>query len=894
MVPAGSRVAAYDVVELIGAGGMGDVYRARDSRLDRDVALKFLRPNVANDPDRLARFRREAKVLASLNHPNIAQVYGLEECDGTYCIAMELIRGDTLAARLRHGPLPASEALRIASDIANALEAAHEKGIVHRDLKPANVMLQPDGQVKVLDFGLSKTKASSERDPDGSTTTELTNAGLVLGTAAYMSPEQARGAPTDQRTDIFSFGCVLYEMLTGERAFRGDTPEDVAASILARDPDLDRLPPAHPELRHLVRRCLEKSLRNRWQAIGDVRIEIERIVSDYVSGAGSRPVAPSRRPRWLAAAIAAAAIGIALFAAGSVWAIRARIASNPDAPVRRFSIQLDYVRPVISPDGRHIAYRSQNRLWIRDLSSDTSREIAGAEAKGGYYNDVGYYLAWSPDSRSLAFVAEGEVRRVPVPETAAVTTICQIPPTLRGTNRRVGGLAWSSDGNTLVFSRYGNGIYEVSSRGGVPTRLVEEDHADDMVLIDTPRGRAVAYAVLRAGTHELVVRTPEGERRSVAPLETNWPELVYSPTGHILFRKNPAESPTLWALPFSSSTLAATGDPFMVERSGQGMSLAGDGTLVYLDVGRSQGQVLGWRDRSGKLLAKGAENHGVIQVARLAPDGGQAVVAASDSGQSSLWLYDLQRFVRTRFPLGDEVEGKQIVYVVWPRRPSRILYALGDQKSGQLTIDSFSASLDGTGRHEKFPFPPVVTVAQDVSPDGRYLIAAHSEAGEAAHAWFIRLDEVDARPVDFSQNKEAEQAMMLSPNGRYLAYTSTISGRLQVYVRPFPEGSGRWQISTNGGAAPRWGGDGRELFFVEGDSLMRVGVSTGAKFSADTTPEKLFDHPALVGNGAPFARYDVAADARRILTVEFQREIPQPVVRIVENWLSEFRGRLAK
>jgi Tol biopolymer transport system component len=281
-------------------------------------------------------------------------------------------------------------------------------------------------------------------------------------------------------------------------------------------------------------------------------------------------------------------------------------------------------------------------------------------------------------------------------------------------------------------------------------------------------------------------------------------------------------------------------------------------------------------------------------VARLAPDGEQAIVAADDSGQSALWLYDLQRFARTRFPLGDEAGGKQVAYVAWPRRPSRILYAVGNQKSGQLMIDSFSASPDGTGRHEKFSFPQGITVAQDVSPDGRYLIAAHGDAGEAARVWFIRLDEAGARPVDFSQNKEAEQAMTLSPNGRYLAYTSTIGGRVQVYVRPFPEGSGRWQISTNGGAAPRWGGDGRELFFVEGDSLMRVGVSTGAKFSADTTPEKLFDHPALVGNGAPFARYDVAPDSRRILTVEFQREIPQPVVRIVENWLSEFRGRLAK
>jgi eukaryotic-like serine/threonine-protein kinase len=895
MVRVGSRVGAYEIIEPIGSGGMGLVYRARDARLERDAALKCLPIGFSNDSERLARFKREARILASLNHPNIAQVYGLEEFEGTNVIAMELIRGETLADRLRHRPLGPSEALRIAHGIANGLEAAHDRGIVHRDLKPANVMLQGDGEVKILDFGLSKTLPSSPEgaDPSNSSTrAELTHAGLILGTAAYMSPEQATGTPTDQRTDIFSFGCVLYEMLTGIRAFPRTTSQDVLVSVLTRDPDLDALPPTiHPGVRALVQHCLEKSLRNRWHAIGDVRIEIERILSD-LSGGLRKPDADRQRLWYLTAA--AAIIGAAVALAGlRAWNIPPRPDADSSTPVRRFSMQLDYVRPVISPDGRHIAYRSQDRLWVRDLSTDTSREITGGEAKGGYYSDVGYYLAWSPDSQSLAFVAEDEIRRVSISEGHSPTTICKVPPTLRGTNQKIGSLAWSNDGSVLVFSRYGNGVFEVPARGGSPTRLMDEDHADDIVLIDTPRGRALVFAILKAGIHHLVVRTPEGERREIAPLETGWPELVYLSTGHILFRKNPVDSPSLWALPFSPTTLTATGGAFMVERSGQGMSIARDGTLVYLDVGRSEGQVLAWRDRAGKVLAKATEGHEVIQVPRLSPDGTHAIVVAGDTERPTLWLYDVRRFVKTRFVKGRGLESKTAVAAFWSRRGDQILYALADPSVGEPRADSFSASADGTGQPTKLPFPEGFTVAQDVSPDGRYLLAAHATRGQTNRVWYLRTDRTEnTGPVDFSQNAETEQVMNLAPNGRYVAYTSTIGGRLEVYVRPFPEGPGRWQISSNGGAGPRWGRDGTELFFVQANNLMRVAVSTSGQFAADAAPTPLFEHPALtVGPGGP--RYDISPDGRQILTVESLREFSQPVVRIIENWLSNFRSRLS-
>src|SRR5262245_100614 len=805
MLRAGSRVGAYEVAAPIGSGGMGDVYGARDARLDRDAALKVLPIEFANDHDRLTRFKREAKILASLNHPNIAQVYGLEEFEGTYCIAMELIRGETLADRLRRGPLAPSEALRIGRDIADGLEAAHDRGVVHRDLKPANVMLRDDGAVKILDFGLSKTMAPSSDSPSpdsASTRTELTHAGLILGTAAYMSPEQAKGAATDQRTDIFSFGCVLYEMLTGTRVFQGETSQDIPVPILARDPDLAKLPAhLHPDLRAVVQRCLEKPLRNRWHAIGDVRIEIEKILADQSGGIRKPDAGGQRVIRWAtAAAIIAAAAAIAAFAGARFWSVRPRADAEVNARVRRFSMDLDIVRPVISPDGRYIAYRSQNRLWIRDLSSDTSREISGGEAKGGYYTDAGYYLAWSPDSQSLAFVANDEVRRVSVFESRSPTTICKVPPALRGTNRRIGALAWSDDGSVILFSRYGNGIFEVPARGGTPTRVTDEDHADDIVLIGTPRGRAIAFATLKAGTHYLVVRTPEGERREITSLETSWPELVYLPTGHILFRKNPVESPSLWALPFSPTTLTATGGAFMVEGSGQGMSIARDGTLVYLDVGRSQGQVLAWRDRTGQVIAKASERHEVIELPRLSPDGTRAVVVASDSDRSGLWLYDVQRFVRTRFALGREAEGKTTLFAVWSRLGDQIFYALGAPLVPGQPVDSYRVRADGTGQSSRLPFPEGLTVAQDISPDGRYLMATHATPGQTRRAWYVRTDGAGSTgPVDFSQNTETEEVLSFAPNGKFVAYTSTIGGRVEVYVRPFPDGPGRWQISANGG-----------------------------------------------------------------------------------------------
>ena len=364
------------------------------------------------------------------------------------------------------------------------------------------------------------------------------------------------------------------------------------------------------------------------------------------------------------------------------------------------------------------------------------------------------------------------------------------------------------------------------------------------------------------------------------------------PTGHILFRKNPVENPSLWALPFSTTTLTALGDPFMIERSGLGASLADDGTLVYLDnVSRGQ-QVLAWRDRSGKLLGKATEGHEVIQLARLSPDGDRAVATAIDPGQSGLWIYDVQRFVKTRLLTESQSSGNFVLFGFWSRRGDEIHYSIGDP--ARLSTESSVRPADGPETPRKLAFPQGFTVVQDATTDGRYVVAGHSTDGRENHIWFWRKgDNGNAETVDFSKNTEAEQVMTLSPSGRFIAYTSTVGDRIEVYVRPFPEGPGRWQISTNGGGSPRWSRDGTELFFVEGNTLKRASVSTGAQFSAGATAT-LFESPLLRGGPAPFARYDVSPDGRKFLTVEYQRDIAQPLVRIVENWLPDFRTRQTK
>ena len=891
---AGSRLGPYEIRFALGAGGMGEVYRARDTTLNRDVAIKVLLPMVASDPDRLARLGREAQILAALNHPNIAAIYGLEEGEDARALVMELVEGPTLAERIAKGAIPIDEALPIARQIAEALDAAHERGIIHRDLKPANIKITSDGAVKVLDFGLAKAGGSDSPGPDLTQSPTLTVAhtreGLLLGTPAYMSPEQTRGKAVDKRTDIWAFGCVLYEMLTARRPFTGETPSDMVAAILTREPDWRALPETTPAgVRRLVQRCLERDPKRRLRDIGDARIELDTVATDSSETSLSHPAV--RRLR-----IAVGLVTVLLIASLAALALLRRQPAGPvDESVRRFSMTLDDVRPVISPNGRHIAYRSNGRLWIRDLASETPREIPGGKADGDYYSDTGYYLTWSPDSQDLVFPAEQELRRVSVAQGGSMTTICKLPDGRPGT-RPVAGIAWSRDGDSIVFSRYGAGIYEVPARAGSLKLLWKEDHADDLLLFDTPRGRAVMFAVTQAAGHDLVLRTPDGERRVIAVLESNWPELVYSPSGHVLYRRNPVHSPSIWALPFSPKTLTTNGEPFLIERSGQGMSLSEDGTLTYLDTGRVLGQRLAWRDRAGKILEQAGQTHESIDTVSLSPDGSRAIIVAPEGAIPAFWLYDLRRFGRTRFEIGSESEGARPMFAFFSRSSDEIYYSL--QKSMTESV-IFVKAADGFGKALPVPAPKGFKAALDRTADGRYTAYVVLDGGLAGSAnpsiWLWRTDGAgeNGEAINFSQNSANEGAFVISPNGRYTAYSSNIGGRFEIYIRPFPDGRGRWQVSQNGGEAPMWGPDGQELFFKEGDTLMRVAVSTNREFSAGS-PERLFDHPILRIARGPTARYGVSPDGRRFLTVESERDLKTPIVRFVQNWLSEFRRAASK
>ena len=892
----GRQLGVYQVLSLLGIGGMGEVYRARDTRLERDVAIKVLPHSFADDPERLRRFEREARLLAALNHPHIGAIYGVEDVGGERALVLELVDGETVADRVRRGPVPLNEALTTAQQVADALDAAHEKGIIHRDLKPANIKITPDGVVKVLDFGLAKIDSgdSAASNPAQSPTVTLrgTREGVILGTAAYMSPEQARGRPLDKRTDVWSFGCLLYEMLAARAPFAAETVSDTIAAILAREPEWRALPETTPAgVRRLLQRCLEKDPKRRLRDIGDARMEVEALLNETPGTAdAARTASSTSRERRLSLAVGL--LGVLLVVSlGSLLTLLPRVDVLPDAePVRRFSMELGNVRPVVSPNGRHIAYRSDGRLWIRDVGSETPREIPGGKAAGGYYSEAAYYLTWSPDSRDLVFPAENELRRVSVLQGGSATTICALPPG-RTTGRQVAGMAWSRDGETIVFSRYGAGIYEVPARAGSPRLLWKEDHADDVMIFDTPQGRAVVFAVSAAEGHSLVVRTADGERRVIATLGTNWPELVYSPSGHVLYRRNPVESPSIWALPFSPKTLTTDGEPFLVERSGQGMSLSGDGSLAYLDTGRIQAQRLAWRDRAGKILAQSGQAHESIESVSLSPDGNRAIVIASDGTNLAYWLYDVRRFVRTRFEIGRESEGARPMFAFFSRSGDEVYYTLF--KTDTETV-VFAKPSDGFGQAHPVPAPEGFKAALDRTADGRYVVYAVVPGGLRRNAnpniWLWRNDGAggNGKAINFSQNSANEGGGTLSPNGRHVAYTSTISGRPEVYVRPFPEGRERQQISVNGGEAPAWGPDGKELFFKEDNTLMRVSVSTIGQFSA-SPPESLFEHPTLRIVPGPLARYAVGRDGQKFLTVESERDRTIRAVRFIQNWLSEFR-----
>jgi hypothetical protein len=899
----GTRLGTYEIVGPLGVGGMGEVYRARDTRLERHVALKLVIEAFVADPDRAMRFEREAKTLAALNHPNIATLHGLEQAGGRHFLVMELVEGETLAERIARQPrgLPLEDALRIASQIAEALEAAHEKGIIHRDLKPANVKITPDDKVKVLDFGLARV---TEREGTASsislahsptfTSPAMTNAGVILGTASYMSPEQARGYAADHRSDIFSFGVVLYEMLTGRQPFPGDTISDVLASVLAREPDLAALPrDLSPRLIDLVKRCLEKNPKKRWQAIGDVRYELESLLANPRATAAAAPASPRSRARRIAP-IAAAGLAGAIIAAAAAWLLlkKPEAARHPT----RFRIETPFVsrttvdRPLaISPDGRYIVHASISGsgtlLMLRSLDRLEETVVGGGT--------TGLSPFFSPDSKWLGFfTASGEIRKVAVAGGSA-TTIGRVTGIPRGA-------AWSEDGTIVFGSAVGaDGIFQVPAAGGTPQNLLKPEAARGEIALRYPSflpgGRRLIYTLVTPGVgpsgadYQLVAfDLATGQKKPLM----NGSQATYVATGHLVYGHNGS----LRAVPFDAKRLEMTGEPFeavgrvgMYLTGGAAYAVSSNGTLIYMPGGAADfgaPRSLAWIDRTGREEPVGAPPRAYFSL-RLSPDGTRVVLDVRDQ-DTDLWVWDIARRALSRltFEIGPDI------FPVWTRDGRAVVYRSAREGPHSL----YRRPSDGTGSIEKLTSAKQIHSPTDVSPDGTRLI--FTEISETQDVMMVPLDAAGGeRPLTpLVQTRFHERNGIVSPDGRWLAYESDQSAQVQIYVRPFPDTSkGQWQVSPGRGSKPLWSRDGRELFYLDGDNvLMSVPIADGSEFQAGE-PRKLFT-ASPVENLTNGLFYDVMPDGRRFIVIkepvrQAVSAADAPHIVVVVDWFSELRGK---
>jgi len=910
----GTRVGSYEISSQLGAGGMGVVYRARDAKLQRDVALKVLPEVFASDPERLARFRREAQILASLNHPNIAAIYGLEEAGAVKALVLELVEGATLAECLEAGSLspgtgervgvrgkalPVEEALPIARQIAEALEAAHEAGVIHRDLKPANVKVRGDGTVKVLDFGLAKAfdplphpsgRGEGASQSPTLTTPAATRMGLILGTAAYMAPEQAKGRPIDRRADIWAFGCVLYEMLTGVRAFEGDDVSDTLAAVLRAEPKWDALVGVPARLVRLVRRCLEKHPGRRLQHIGDVRLEIQDAIAEPPEerSAASLDATRGRHPRY-ALSVALTALGTCIVTALIVWAALRPEPAPATPPIRLTMVTGAPLFPTgltlaLSPDGRTLFYVGQGdggaarRLYRRSLDQLEALPLNGTDGAGTPFV--------SPDGQWVGFLdtREGALKKMPASGGPTVT-LCKVTASR--------GASWSSDG-TIVFGQAASGLMRVSAAGGEPQPLTSvpadsgEGHAAPHVL---PGGNGILFevsglSILARGV--AVYTSATGEVRRL--VDGGRPHYVSS--GHIVFER----SGSLWAVPFNVDSLELMGEPFPVlEGVRVNNSVAAefvvsqDGTLVY--AARSAAAIesgVVWVDRDGKAGETIAEGLSNASYPRISPDGARlAIVAGADQGRS-LWVYDLSG----RPPIRLTSQGTPYTSVWTPDGRGLAFEYDVDPASAEVPIHAIAADGSASG-------PPEPLTAQGhhhpigFTPDGRELIFSGNRPGSA---WDVMAASVGAqsepRPIVQTEHVEGFAGAALSGDGRWLAYVSDVTGRPEVWVRQYAEGGAPLRISPNGGVEPVWSRDGRELFYLEDDRMMAVEIRI--------TPEFTFSAPKLLFEGRYAGRnqqppsYDVATDGRFIMIKSAAAEMsPREDLVVVLGWLEELKRRAA-
>jgi eukaryotic-like serine/threonine-protein kinase len=878
-IQSGTHLGPYEILSAIGVGGMGEVYRARDSKLGRDVAIKVLPEAFARDAERTARFQREAKVLASLDHPNIATIHGLEESGGTRALVMQLVEGPTLADRIQAGPIPVDEAIRIARQIADALEYAHERGIVHRDLKPGNVKVTNDDIVKVLDFGLAKALEGDAASVDISTSPTIsrmaTQAGILLGTAAYMSPEQAKAKPVDRRADIWAFGCVLYEMLTGTQTFTGETVTDTLAAVIMKDPDWSLLPAATPvRVRVLLQRCLQKDPKERLRDIGDARISLGEVIAGApdpaLAGAARISAAPWRRVLPWALFVASLSTAVAL--------AFVHFRERPVAPSQLLRYQISLPEktslagntPVaLSPDGRHLAFTAtsqdgRSRLWVRDLDTLESRPLAGTE-------DAAYPF-WSPDSRVLGFATVSKLERVDISGGAPPQTICDVT---------VGGFggAWNQDGVILFGSL--RGLMRVSAAGGTPSLLTKVDssrgelaHVGPSFLPDGRHFLYLRYLGSAAGTYVGSLDAKPEQQDSKRLLAAYG---FYAPTpapepGRVLFLQNG----TLMAQTLDASQLELKGDPAPIAEQLTSFDVSANGILAYIE-GNASLMQLTWFDRQGKVLGTLGEPGVNAAWPAISPDGSAVVVPRDEAGGTDLWLYNLARGTRSRLTF----DGKLNIEPVWSPDGSHIAF-LSARDGGDWNI--YQKPVNGIGQDEALDKnPPNIKGPRDWSRDGKYLIEGAEP--DRFSIWVLPLSPGqaggDRKRLPYLHDQFNEVGPRLSPNGQWLAYASDETGRFEIYVQTFPKLGGKWPVSINGGMVPVWSRDGKELYFIGADGkLMAVDVKGGPGGSFEAgTPKALFD-PHF--GGAETDRFDVSKDGRFLVPAVVEQS-GAPIT-IVVNW----------
>jgi Tol biopolymer transport system component len=910
----GRTLAHYRITAAIGAGGMGEVYRATDTKLGRDVAIKVLPAEVASDAERLARFEREAKLLASLNHTNIAHVYGFESAappDGpaTHFLAMELVEGSDLADRLKRGPVPVDEAVAIARQVAEALEEAHDKGIVHRDLKPGNVKATPDGKVKVLDFGLAKAYAGESASGSGADLSQSptlahtgTAAGLILGTAAYMSPEQARGKAVDKRADIWAFGVLLYEMLAGRQLFAGETVSDVLAAVLTREPDWGALPATTPPgLRRLLRRCLERDPRRRLHDIADAHFDLEEPAPPAGGAGPGHPSdgAAARSPvRRLVGAAALTLLGV-LAGALAVSRMARAPAPRPVHFATALSLGEDLMQRgsgvVLSPDGTRIVFRSaqdgRQGLFLRSLDQLDARFIPGTEnATAPFFSPDGAWLAFSvaPGSRGAELMKTRFEGGAPIHVGETASSV------LAGFT--VSG-SWSEDGE-ILFSGSSPVIQRVSALGGQATAATELDasrgeqrHVQPVWL---PGGRGLLYVADAGGLQDVMVASGDGGKGRVLVQGGTSPR--YAATGYLLF----ARDKTLLAAPFDLRSLQLTGEPFPVVE-GLDVAVYGsyriarfdlspNGTLAYLvdrPVARN-GQLV-FVDRQGKATAA-FEETGTYLVPRISPDGARVAYAAIDdqSGQRDVWVGDLKRGTRTRLTLAKGASTDPI----WTPDGQGVTYA-STRDQGSLAL--YTSPADGSGE------PTRLSPGVDPGGGGRFLLPGtwlRDVSGLVFHAIETSDDIGILRPDSGAEemllaSRFAELEPSLSPDDRFMAYVSDESGRREVYVRSLGGAARRVQVSSEGGDEPVWSPRGGEMFYRQGPRMIAVPVSTASGGVTLGTPAVLFEGRYDVD---PFnhdaTNYDVTPDGQRFLMV---RPVAEPAgsreqLNVVVNWYEKLTG----